>query len=1156
MKLAVGLFILIFSYLPYSLATSFYSPSEGYLDQGHDLALNKYRQKYFYGSSGKIDPTKIKSLISFLEFQKSLLLDSAKMNRKTNLIMAHGYDNDRAEKEGIEAQSVESETIAPFIFALDHSRDLLARYNVMTASQIHEKVETILLFIGAAYTPYPTTIFTAIIERAKNLAENFFEFPLEDSRQTQASNLLLNGVFASQSNLQAYRQSGNDISKLNPASSAIWTDNEVEAYDPYLEIYWNKKFFPPRDQALPVFHYERMGNGNIKFKTHWFDPKELNKKGLPKKKDVTLRVGMESYTASVVNHFARIVGYPANPTTFRKAIKLELGDIGFEEFLVQWRLAHGLELGTAVTHIERIPNENAVILKNVTLEAYPDKDEYRKMGPFRMGDNGLRNRREYRAMVLYNSLISLQDHFEYQSRVDAIKDESRGWLPLFFISDTSSALGLPAMLGNRGTVNEFTWEFTRRDDRQVRLFWFSVFNSRTWKDTTYSDVKWLARRFARICTQQIDGILETSGFPAPVKALYAEKFKSRINKMILDFDLQKEGYRLHSVRSAGELANMFPEYINEKGFLKEGAQEIPGNTLPILGNRFTPLQGIVVGAINALHKKLLSVFNPADYSGSQFVVDLGRTTTTGGIGIEASRSVSVNPELGPGQRRYLLKDRMSISLPLGLFSYHVETPLALYYTYTFEYIHSVSTMKEVGKSRFFPLLNPFSIQDIRQNLGIGEQLQVNHSVGASVGKAKLKVNENIQIEAALVGLDFTSLKSMYFSKPHPTLFEIVSDHVTTKGIQSGVDIRTYLRLAAKMRGESSKKTYKIYRLDTLNETPSGAEKVQQAFDSVLIDNDFTLLEQIATPLELRDSAKNRNFELGFLVWNFADNVGTNDLWVDGQRVVVAHKTQTFDRAFNRFWNDKVSISAGEPAANYLGEFWGEGKRTHISFEGVVNPTTQRFSEMEVQISLSIFDNYCTRQEFEKNFKPYFNSRSGSTKYIQFPMPDELDAYPELQGTMKWQLSKAAIRDILLAATDRHKMAYLMPGGSQYSDGQLSANDPREDIAFRAVKLLSALDRPTMDGPRPYTVEAQAKDLVHVIDALMGYKSSYVGEIRKFTSANNIWMTTSIANMLDISHPTFRDVKRNAYWGPEVGRFQGHSFLERFRRTRHATPLFQ
>ncbi|XGC79676.1 hypothetical protein ACES2L_10085 [Bdellovibrio bacteriovorus] len=1147
MRILVGFLLLLILFPSLLWGSSFYSPSEGIISAGHDDALNKYRAAYFY-SGGSIDPQKLERLIVFLEHHKGLLMDSAKLNRKTNLIFTHGYENEKAEKEGLEAQNEEAETIAPILFALEHTQELKAAYRRMSPQQIHEKVETILLFIAAGYTPYPMTLFSKASDRLKNLAENFYEFSIDDTAKVQASNLLLNGKFADQESLKAARRQGLDLSTLDPPSSPIWTDNSVEEYDPTKEKYLGKKFFPPKTDSLPVFHYERMGNGTIKFKTHWLDQNDLNKKGKPKKKDVTLRVGFEAYVAPVVNHLARIIGYPANPTTFRTQIKLVLGDTTFEHFLSQWRSVHGLEMGSAMTHIERIPTENAVILKNVTLEAYPDKDEYRRMGPFRMGDNGLRNRREYRAMVLYNALIALQDQFEYQSRVDAFKDPVRGWSPIFFISDTSSALGLPGFLGYVGTVNLYPWEFTKIHKDKIHLFFLSVFDHRTWKDTTYSDVKWLARRMARIQTWQIDSIMAESGFPAPARALYAEKIKSRLNKMIIDFDLQKEGFKFHPVLGKSDLSAIYPDYINEQGLLKEGSQEIPGNTLPILGNRFTPLQAAIVLGINQLQNRFLALFNPANYGTANFVVDLGTTTVHGGLAFAASRAVSVNPELGPGQKRYLLKDKISISLPIGLVSDRITTPIGLYYTYTFEYLHSVSTMKEVGTNRFFSLLNPFSIYEIRRTLGTGEQLFVTHSIGASIGRSKTKIIDDIQIDAALLGLSISAIKTVYFAKPHDTLLEVTTDHIRSAALDSGIDVRTYVQLAAHVHASRAKRTYRLYRIDTLNETAQGQQQLQEAFDTALIDNDFSSLDQLVTPHELSDLSKNKNFQLGFIFWNYGSDSGVNAVEANGQKVILAHKYRSYDRSFNRIWNERTTTGYFDGAFNFVGHFWGEGQHISINLEGTPDENNLQFKDLEVIINLSMFDNYCTRKEFEEDFKDFFEERSGIDNYIRFKMPVELEVYPEIHGTMRWQLSKAALRSLLENVSSPSNIRYLSI--TRGYDRFIRPNDPIDDVSKGARKILRAWNKKTSD----YSLDQQAKDIVAVLDRLIGKRAKHISHVRDFVRDQDIWMITSISNMLELSHPTFRHQKEGVYWAPEIGKFQGHSYMERFRRHNLLDPV--
>ncbi len=1146
-----------------------YDNREGHLANGHDRSLDLIRKKYFYDQAGQFDPSRVKLLQAFLLEQRRLLEASAKLNRKTNLIDVHGVDNLKAEKEGIQALDSEAETLAPINFALNGVTDLLKKSSMLSKSEIDQKVESILLWYAAGNTIYPEGIFTSAVERFKNMRENFFDYPLDDSAQTQASNLLLDSDktkrFATEAELSRLRQQGFDISKLDPPSSAFWTNNLIEDYDAESEIYFDRKLFPPRSIGVPEVTYERMGNGQVKFKTKWKDLADLTKKGKPKEKSLTLRVGWEAYTATVVNHLARALGYPSIPTTHRHRVKMHLGETTYEEFLSQYKSVHTNEMGSVLTHIERIPGENAVYVLNPTLEAYPDDEDYRRIGPFRMGANGLPNRREYRAMVLYNALISLQDQFEYQARVDAYRDPtSNEWRPLFFIADTSSALGLPAMLGNKGTVNEFTWKFTKRTDKNIWLFWLSVFNSQAWKDTTYSDLKWMARRMARLSSHQIDKIMFTSGFPEPVKILYGEKLKSRINQLILDFGLQREGFKLHAVQSPASLNEMYPRFIDEKGFLKEGAQEIEGNTAPILGNRFTPYQGLIVVGINTLQNQFLKIFEPSKIlNDAQTTFDLGSFRGSQGVLFDASRDVKVNAEVGPNQRRYLLRDTLAISIPVGLDTDRMKTPVSLYYSWKFEYVHSVSTMAEVGKSRFFDLVNPFSLNEIRRNLEKGEQLTITHSAGASIGQARLKAYEDLQIDAALLGISKSEIKTMYFSRSSDDLLEVATEQAQAFSHRNGIDIRALLRLGLMISSDATKSKYRLYRVDLLNADVDEANRLNRAFENALVFSDFNDLDRHSPPRFINEKSMRQSLSVGLLFWNFSRDEGVSEINLNGSRLILANQSKASDRAFDRLWSENLDPKSAKAPLNYFGKFWGEGEQLDIMFEGEVSTSSLKFELSEINISVAKVDNYATRDEFENEIKPFFNSRSGSKSYIDFVMPSGLDVYPEFAGKMRWQLSHGAVIDIMKAASDWKNLKFLEPQGPLDDSNTASHHmvDPREEVSYRATRFLNGLGD-IQPGQKKLTKKqrAELRDLAQeailVIRRIVGENGERLGLLRSWTSDEKIWVLTSFDHVLDFSHPAFRTAKGQLYYAPEIGKFQGHSKLKQFRRKNLMQPILR
>lgn len=1133
--------------------STLYSNSEGAVSFRHVHDLNVYRQKYFYNSNGEIDLVKIDQLTAFLNQQKNLLLNSAKLSKKTNLIFNHGYEQIEAEKKGLQAQDEEAESIAPILFALEHVEDLKKNISTMTNAQIHEKVETILLFVAAGYTVYPEGIFTTAIDRSKSLLRNFFDFKKNDQGLVQASNLIdpQTKGFLSDAQITKLQSEGKDISQLNPPSSAFWTDNDIESYDPLNEIYWGKQLFPDKDIAIPVFKYKRMGNGNIKIKIEWTDEKDLNKKGEPKKKDVTIRLGHEAYATPISSHLARIIGYPANPNIFRKKIKLELGKTSFEQFVNEWLAAHGSEQGSPLTHIERIKGENAVYIKNANLEAYPENDVYRKMGPFRMGDNGLNNRREYRALVLYNALISLEDQFEYQTRVDAYRENKKSlWQPLFYISDVGQSLGIPTW-GNTGTVNEYTWNFTWQNDSEVKLFWISIFNSRTWEKTTYSDVKWMARRMARIKSSQIDDILRASGMPAPAQALYAEKIKSRLNKMIKDFDLDKEGFIGHNIKTPAQLAAIYPKYIDQKGYLKDGAQQIEGNTIPILGNAFTPYQMIKSYIFNTFTNtigKLISekTLTEKITSGGLAEFNLGQVESETGKIYEASRKVSVNNEIGPNQRRYKIKDTLSIGVPIGFNNDRLQTPASLYYLISFDYIYSVDTLRETLTKNFFKRLNPAELGNIKENLKNGEQLYINHSYGASIGEVKVKLLEQLQVEAALIGLSRQKIKTMYFTKSD-TLLEAFTTNYTGKGFKTGFDIRAAVRLALNYQKNKSESTKNYYKIDLLNQTDQEIGQSNGAFTKALVDNDFTDLDQLSPPLKVEETTIASHLGAGLFVWNRDSTTSVSDLNIQDKNIILAHKNVSHDRAFDRVWNNKKS-GADISVLNFAGNLTNEGQSMDIAFEGALNAENNQFDKFEVNLSFSASDRYTTKKEFYNSFVKYFNERSGEKTYIDFVVPERIEQYLNLSGLMRWQLSSKAVIMLLKAITNKQNLSHIPSMGRSKNQHM----DQQDILVMRANKILAVLEKPDQKQITKKQLQGAAKATVEVIEAFVGSKGQNVAQIRKYVADKDLWIVTSIENMLDLTNPTFRP--RQDYWAPEIGQFQGHSDLDIFRRTRLQAPI--
>lgn len=1131
-------------------AQGFASNSEGAVSAAHLQTFTQYRKQYFFDESGRLDLTRVSKLEKFLSEEKARLMSSAKLSKKHNMIDKFGYGQDKAEKQGLDAQSKEAEALAPFIFALEHINDLKKNKDQMSRPAIEEKVETILLFFAAAYTVYPDGILTKIRDRGTTLIRNFLDVKKNDSDQVPASNLLdpKTGQFMTLAQVREMQKQKKDISVLNPPSSAFWTNNNVESYDPKNEIYYGLQLFPKREIEIPVFHYKRMGNGNIKIKTYWLDENDRNKKGEPKEKEVTLRLGHEALATPASSHFARIMGFPANPNTFRKKVKLVLGKTSFDQFVKEFIHAHDMEQGSPLTHVERIPNENAVYLKNANLEAYPKEDIYRKMGPFRMGDNGFGNRREYRAMPLYLALIGMADEFEYQTRVDAYRTSKNSmWQPLFFMSDVGQSLGIPTF-GNPGTANEFTRKFTWTSDDSVKLFWVSTFNYRSWEKMSYSDLKWMARRLARVSSAQIESIFIESGFPAPVAALYSEKMKSRINGMLKDFGLMREGYKEHVVKSDKELAKQFPAYIDEKGYLRSKVQQIEGNTQPLLGKGYTPYQMVkaaVYEAISGALSNAIKLSLPETLTeGGLVEFDLGKSYGGSGRIYESTRKISVNSEIGSTQHRYLLKDKVSVGIPIGIASEHLVTPASIYYVFSFEFIHSVDTLEEALRQDFFKKMNPFEVTSIREKLKKGEQLYVTHSYGASSGHLKLKAIDQMQVEAALLGWNKQTIKTVYFTKSDDFLEVFVDNYSGGTQFKTGFDVKAIARFAMMYNKNKSQKTQSYYMLDLLNQPEPEKQALNEAFELALVENDFSQMDLRVTPQKLVEKTRSSAFDLGLILWNASQNTQVSEIEFNDKKIIMAQKNSSYDRSFDRIWNDKKS-GAGISIANALGNLTNEGEKVEISLEGTLNSDQNRFARLEMNLSFAKRDDYTQKKHLQSKIFDYFNVRSGESKYIDYVAPKQVKQYLELIGTMRWQLSEKAIKDLLTALSDEKNLEHLRNAFDHDKGPQL---DAAQILAGKAAKALKRLER----GGSKKKLKEFSENLVDIISEFVGATGEHVALIRRFVKDDDIWMVTRIEELLKQTNPSFN--LRHDYWAPEVGKFQGHSDLNVFRRTKLQRPI--
>ncbi|HEX4923765.1 MAG TPA: hypothetical protein VFV50_06755, partial [Bdellovibrionales bacterium] len=129
-----------------------------------------------------------------------------------------------------------------------------------------------------------------------------------------------------------------------------------------------------------------------------------------------------------------------------------------------------------------------------------------------------------------------------------------------YVSDVGSVLGEASnlLMSESGEVNRFPWIFTELIEtwqpvypgrevplRKVRKLAFKDFklaydDNEPFKNMTYDDARWMARRIAQLSEQQVIDALVASGFSSAEVKLYAEKLASRRDRMLSDLGLGRD----------------------------------------------------------------------------------------------------------------------------------------------------------------------------------------------------------------------------------------------------------------------------------------------------------------------------------------------------------------------------------------------------------------------------------------------------------------------------------------------------------------------------------------------------------------------------------------------------------------------------------------
>ena len=1125
----------------------------------------------FDGEEKKLDVNKMRTLQAEIKAKHQQLLDSFHQSVKIEFINRDQFSDKRSDRRAARRTGREARVNLPFIVFDERIESLIQNQNNLSAEQIEDEISTLMIYYQAVESYEDENLLQVALESVKSLLPPWYDIPKQNPPEEEALNLLENDQFLSSEQLVERHKQNVDFSLLNPPSSAFWTNNIIEDFDPNSEEFFGEQFFP---QADAVMVYDRMGTGQIKIKADFYPAgtKNVCKTDLDNG-NVTLRLGQETQNQIISTQLARSVGYPSIPHVYRPQVKMYLCDTTFEAFVAQWKVAHGANQGNFLTYGQYLETENAVLLKGVALESYPGdkKDRYRKVGPFNIESMNLGQRREWRAWLAFNALIGLLDVRELNFRLDMYKPkgDEQAWQPLLYFNDLGRSLGYN-FIRTHGNASDFRGKLAKDKGAYVRLRWdhYRIEHDH-FDSTTAADIKWMIRRLARLSDQQINDIVDSSGHVPAAADLYKTNLKLRIESMINAFGLSDEVQTNHKIPSYQSLAKKYPGYISKKGKLLAALETQSQSTRPL---GYTPSinEVLSVGFASLIQTPFYDfrqITDLVDFSKATNFNFSGDTFDLGlGIRVRSQRRLSLNEEKTKFEKRYLVEDTALISVPIGLLDRDVTStsgffggslPLGMQYVYEYKYYHSHDTVAEAAKTGFFKRLSPWKLKSIKKDLSPGEAIYSQTSFQWTVGSFQLETaSDNIRFEVTPLGFSQTLKENEFYAyKESEDLVEIVKANGTSREWRSGVDLTVLFSIAAIYSNLKESKDYSYFRFNLSPD--ANKENAERALDAIFEQSDFSLAREFSATYNLFYKNRIRDTQFCFLAWcrNKNNKNGTfkideyanawqkdnddkekvfpsNTLDPEKTRIVIqGQRVKSSDRELSRIWNEQANLGNADFVADFLLGLRDEGFSQSIKMESVYNPKKQKISRIDVRIQLVKTDNWLKEKEFEK-LKVFFGRRSAcgdekhAQSYFDFKYPKTLKAFSPVVSQMTLQLKMPGVNRLI----------------SELRKNKMYCNE----LCQRRLDRLANHDLNTLKGAKKFN-----ENFLVLLEGVFSKKLRKLGCIKSLLEENEFWLIARITNPLRYTTPVALD--NFSLFAPEQGKYLGPSYLEKFRYEHSVEP---
>lgn len=594
-----------------------------------------------------------------------------------------------------------------------------------------------------------------------------------------------------------------DISILNPVK------NPLMDLVPNPEVK-HKVIFPSEDEKLTFRKIKYGSSGSPKLQASFERDGKTYK--------VKVKMGFEVHSEVATSELAKSLGMHQDPIINRAKVKLYLGKNTYEAFIAKWRRKYRQDNRDVANYIESRSSsdekEQWVVLRDVAIESSYEGVE-RLEGYHPEGWDHF-NRREHRSLVLWYGFVNMFDTKagNHKVLIENIDSDPR---ILYSMQDVGYSLHHQINFSDLVTtvkgafrygVNSFNKSMlSKKDNGGVHIWWADVMqDQKKFQGTTWSDVKWMARRIANLKKSHIENAFKKASYPKPVEQMYIYKIFNRRNEIIKAFNLEQE-YELYEVPDLdsysvpGLIENGEVIVDNFEGYTNNNRSHL--GLLPIVLDAVSSflntelIAGKIMGRISS--RLELGVNDENSLWDGENTKNFNFNKIMSNFGINFNRSVSKNSQrIDRGLENnqvWVVKDRLSIKIGVGTgflskvmkdFPVSVGAGLKVWQR-DFEYIHFSNDWKK-------GFLKPFEIfkyfyrykKAIPELLKKGEVFKVSDSYGFNIGASTSSVVNGLQLDAS-IHYSWQKSNPVYFGRDSFGQLYVLQDKIRSKGISAGVN---------------------------------------------------------------------------------------------------------------------------------------------------------------------------------------------------------------------------------------------------------------------------------------------------------------------------------------------------------------------------------